>query len=81
MNTWAAQHDWPAIDAFLTRHASSLQDDNFRASLSVLADLYPGNPALASLQTLLADMDSRGLDAVLATAEPPTPTPNCSARG
>ena len=66
IDTWAAQHDWPSIDVFLTRQASNLQDDGFRTSLSVLADLFPGTPALALLQTVLADADNRGLDAVLA---------------
>ena len=64
---WAAKHGWPATDAFLTEHAQALQNDNFRAALSVSADLFPDNPKLASLAALVADLDGHGLDAVLAS--------------
>ena len=66
INLWAVQQDWPATDAYLTEHAKALHHDDFRASLRVAADLYPDNPAPVSLARLLADIDSRSLDAILA---------------
>jgi hypothetical protein len=65
MNLWAAQRDWPAVDAFLAEYAEALRHDDFRASLSVAADLFPDSPSLTSLASLINDLDSCGLDAVL----------------
>jgi hypothetical protein len=69
INTWATQRDWPAINTFLTAHASTLQGSGFRASLAILTDLYPGEPALASLQEILTSVDERGLEVVLADGQ------------
>ena len=66
INLWAAQRSWPAIDAFLNEHADTVQQKNFRASLALIADLFPDNPAPASLTALLAEIDRDGLDTVLA---------------
>ena len=62
----AAQHGWPAIDTFLSEHADACQQNNFRASLALIADLFPEDPALASLTALLAKIDENGLNTVLA---------------
>ena len=67
INQWAGQRGWPAIDTFLNEHADALQNDNFRASLSVIADLFPENPPPASLAAFLTDIDDHGLDSVLAS--------------
>jgi hypothetical protein len=67
VNLWATQYGWPATDAFLTEHVGVLQSDRFRVSLSVIADLYPDDPLLASLAAVLSDVDSHGLEVVLAS--------------
>ena len=66
INLWAAQRSWPAIDTFLNDHADIIQQNNFRASLALIADLYPDNPVPASLTALLAEIDRDGLNTVLA---------------
>jgi tetratricopeptide (TPR) repeat protein len=66
VNLWAAQRDWPAIDTFLSEHAGAVRQNDFRASLALIADLFPDNPVPASLTALLAEIDRDGLDTVLA---------------
>jgi anaphase-promoting complex subunit 5 len=64
---WAARRGWPDVEALLGEHADALGQQNFRTSLSVVSELFPGDPAPPSLAAFLADIDRQGLETVLAS--------------
>lgn len=64
---WAGRRGWPDTEALLAEHADVLRQESLRTSLSVLSELLPSDPAPAALADFLADLDRRGLEAVLAS--------------
>jgi hypothetical protein len=64
---WAGRRGWPDTETLLAEHADALRQESFRTSLSVVSELLPSDPAPAALADFLADVDRRGLEAVLAS--------------
>ena len=66
VDAFAAATDWPERQAALDGGRAVLGTAEFRAALHALTDLHPDTSALANLVGLLAEVDTHGLDAVLA---------------
>jgi len=62
----AFEYSWPVIDSFLAEHADTVLQENFSVSLCLYGDLFPENSSIEPLENLLASIDSRGLDVILA---------------
>ena len=53
---WASVNDGTALASFLNDHYPELQSAGFRATLPLIADLFPGEQSVTSLASLLAQL-------------------------
>ena len=65
IDAFAAASTWPAQQAALREHHTTLTAPEFSATLAALTDLYPANPVPGQLLTLLDEITQTSMDATI----------------